>query len=292
MDKEQILAHLDPFSNRFNPPKIHDGKASMSSAIKLRMTGQTTLPTTTGGHVTLCLGPGLSSNFYAYNGLPSVAFNEPIYSSHIGTEALRSTIKAIRLVGCAARFSLLNNADQNEGYWEAIRVPTTYTELLCRTDIIGGPGVMNGSLNFYNVIENAGSDLSQHSTYQTGKLKDLHKFQFKLNSTTNEHPFTDLSVIGDGAADGAQTPETLAKVDKISRAFIDETFDCVLIRVYGRNEAALPSMLRYEIVANQEVVFKEQSQVSRLMQRSFAHPDMSNVLAQTNYEMPGVRTNE
>lgn len=285
MDKDQVLAHLDPFSNRFNPPKIHDGKASMSSAIKLRMTGQTTLPTTTGGSVVLCLGPGLSSNFYAYGGLPNLPFNEPVYRSHIATEALRSTIKHLRLVGCAARFSLLNNADQNEGYWEAIRVPFNWGDITILDE--GNPlNILTGSLHFQPVVEAAGTDFSQHSTYQTGKLKDLHKYQFKLNSTTNEHPFTDLAPIGNGVR--GTDAEYVEKV----KAFIDETFDIVLIRVYGRNEAVLPSVLRYEIVSNQEVVFKENSQVARLMTRSFAVPDMNNVLAQTNYEMPGVRTNE
>lgn len=284
MDKDQILSHLDPFSNRFNPPKIHDGKASMSSAIKLRMTGQTTLPTTTGGSVTLCLGPGLSSNFYAVDGLPVLPYTTPIYQAHVGTQALRDTIKHIRLVGAAARFSLLNNADQNEGYWEAVRVPFNFSDLDVRNS--GTPtDPVTGALNFAGSITSAGTDLSQHSTYQTGKLKDLHKYQFKLNSTSNEHPFTDPSVIGNGDL----VAQTAAN---IQRGFIDETFDIVLVRVFGRNEAALPSVIRYEIVSNQEVVFKENSQVARLMTRSHALPDMANVLSQTNYEMPGVRTNE
>jgi len=285
MDKEQILAHLDPFSNRFNPPKIHDGKASMSSGIKLRMTGQTTLPTTTGASIVLCLGPGLAGSFEAFGGLPVVPYNEPVFRAHIATEVLRSTIKHMRLVGTAARFSLLNNADQNEGYWEAIRLPFNWGDIGVKDDGTV-TGVVSGSLNFYNVVTASGTDFSQHSTYQTGKLKDLHKYQFKLNSTTNEHPFTDLTVIGDGVRG------TDAEFEPKIRAFIDETFDIVLIRVYGRNEATLPSVIRYEVVSNQEVVFKENSQVARLMTRSFALPDMANVLAQTNYEMPGVRTNE
>lgn len=284
MEKEQILAHLDPFSNRFNPPKIHDGKASMSSAIKLRMTGQTTLPTTTGGSVTLCLGPGLSSSFYPVDGLPVLPYTMPIYQAHIGTEALRSTIKHMRLVGAAARFSLLNNADQNEGYFEAIRLPFNLSDLgLVNSGIATDP--VTGVINFTNVIAGAGSDFSQHSSYMTGKLKDLHKYQFKLNSTTNEHPFTNINEVGTAIPNDVPL-ETQVK------AWVDESFDIVLVRIFGRNEAALPSMIRYEIVCNQEVVFKENSQVARLMTRSFAHPDMSNVLAQTNYEMPGVRTNE
>lgn len=284
MEQEQILAHLDPFSNRFTPPKIHDGKASMSSAIKLRMTGQTTLPTTTGGSVTLCLGPGLSSNFYPVDGLPVLPYTAPVYQAHIASEALRSTIKQIRLVGSAARFSLLNNADQNEGYFEAIRVPLNLTDLGLGNSGFAGDAV-TGVLEFTQIIAAAGGDFSQHSSYMTGKLKDLHKYQFKLNSTSNEHPFTDINQVG------TAIPTNFPLADQVKH-WVDESFDVVLIRVFGRNEAALPSMIRYEIVSNQEVVFKENSQVARLMTRSFAHPEMSSVLAQTNYEMPGVRTNE
>ena len=280
VDRNDLLAHRDPFSNRFNPPKIQDGKASMSSAVKLRMTGQVTMPTTAGDHVTLCLGPGLSSNFYPHGSLPTLPPEEPVYSAHFSTQALRDTIKHIRLVGTAARFTLLNNADQNEGYFEAIRVPFTWSDitLQARNDPTTEP--VTGSLDFSGAIAAAGSDFSQHSTYQTGKLKDLHKYQFKLNSTTTEHPFTDPTVIGDGLNGPTTTQQ---------QGFIDETFDVVLIKVYGRNEASFPSVLRYEVVSNQEVVWKESSQTARLMTRSRHSPNMAEILNRSNYEYPGIK---
>lgn len=283
VDSNMILAHLDPFSNRFSPPKILDGKASMSSAIKLRMTGQTTLPTTTGASVTLCLGPGLSSNFYPHDGLPVLPYGSPVYQAHFATPELRNTIKHIRLVGAAATFSLLNNADQNEGYWEAVRVPFNWSDVTVRQGATAATDAVTGSLDFSGAISSAGLDFSQHSTYMTGKLKDLHRYQFKINSTTNEHVFTDPSVIGTGLT-------TDVDIDVQQKGFIDESFDIVLIRVYGRNEAALPSVIRYEVVSNQEVVWKENSQTARLMTRSQAIPTMANLFAQTNYEMPAVRT--
>jgi hypothetical protein len=280
--KDLYLAHLDPFSNRFNPPKIQDGKATMSSAVKLRMTGQVTLPTTAGAHVTLCLGPGLSSNFYPHDGLPVLSYDQPIYQAHIGTAALRSAIKQMRLVGSAATFSLLNNAEQNEGYWEAVRVPLNWSDISVRASATA-TDPCTGSLDFSGAIASAGADFSQHSSYQTGKLKDLHRMQFKLNSTTNEHPFTDVNEVGTGVvADVPLATQT--------RAFVDESFDIVLIRVYGRNESTLPSVLRYEIVSNQEIIWKENSQSARMMTRSPALPHMNQLFGQTNYETPAVRT--
>lgn len=280
LDRNDLLAHRDPFSNRFTPPKIEDGKASMSSAVKLRMAGQVTMPTAAGASVTLCIGPGLSSNFYPVDGLPALNKDEPIYQAHFGTQALRNTIKQIRLVGTAARFSLLNNADQNEGYWEAIRVPFTWNDisLVARDDPVTEP--VTGALDFSGVIAAAGNDFSQHSTYQTGKLKDLHKYQFKLNSTTTEHPFTDPSTIGDGL-NGPTEPQV--------RGFIDETFDIVLVRVFGRNEASFPSVLRYEVVSNQEIVWKETSQTARLMTRSKMSPMVNTLLNSSNYDFPGIK---
>lgn len=279
--KESMTNHLDPFGGRFNPPKIADGKASMSSAIKLRMTGQVTLPTATGASVVLGLGPGLSANFYPHDGLPALSYDQPTYQAHFSTQALRDTIKHIRLVGCAAKFSLLNNAEQNEGYWEAIRVPFNWSDMTVR-ESADPLDPTTGSLDFTGAITAAGLDFSQHHTYQTGKLKDLHKYQFKLNSTTTEHPFTDPSAIGTGLT---------SDVDILTqtKAYVDETFDIVLIRIFGRNEATFPSMIRYEVVSNQEVVWKENSQTSRLMTKSGADPNMNNIFNQTNYEMPSVR---
>lgn len=280
MASNKLLAHRDPFSNRFTPPKIEDGKAAMSSAIKLRMAGQVTMPTGAGTSVTLCLGPGLSSNFYPVDGLPALDPADPVYQSHIATETLRNAIKHIRLVGCAARFSLLNNADQNEGYWEAIRVPFTWSDITLQARDTPASEPVTGSLDFTGAITAAGSDFSQHSTYQTGKLKDLHKYQFKLNSTTNEHPFTDPATIGDGL-NGPTTAQ--------QQGFIDETFDVVLIRVFGRNEASFPSVIRYEVVSNQEVVWKESSQSARMMTRSKHNPMMSEIFARSTYEFPGIK---
>lgn len=283
MDKTYVHSLLDPFSNRFQPPKIKDGKASMSSAVKLRMTGQVTLPTTTGDSVVLALGPGISSNFYPHDGLPALDYDQPVYQAHYATEALRGTIKSIRLVGAAARFSLLNNADQNEGYWEAIRIPFNTSDLTVRDGDTPGTDPSSGSLDFTNAITAAGSDFSQHHTYQTGKLKDLHRYQFKLNSTSSEHPFLDPSIIGDGQS-------TNVPIATQNLGYIDRNFDIVLIRVFGRNEASFPSVLRYEVVSNQEVQWKENSQTARLMTRSHNIPEMAQILSQTNYEMPAVRT--
>ena len=277
-DSSKLLAHRDPFSRE--KPRIEDGKASMSSPIKLRMTGQVTLPTTPGASVVLCLGPGLSSNFFPDGGVAAIPPEDPVYQAHFSTQVLRDQIKHIRLVGAAARFSLLNNAEQNEGYFEAIRVPFCWTDIALRTRVDPVTEPVTGSLDFTGAITAAGADFSQHTTYQTGKLKDLHKYQFKLNSVTNEHPFTCADVIGDGL-----NGPTQAQLE----GFVDETFDIVLIRVFGRNEASFPSAIRYDVVSNQEVVWKENSQSARMMTPTKHNPNMNRILDSSNYEMPGLR---
>ena len=276
-----LTAHRDPFSRSFDPPKIEDGKALMSSAIRLRMTGSCTIPTTAGSNsVVLALGPGLSSNFFHHGAQEVVGPAHPVYAAHMDTEELRNQIKLIRLVGCAARFSLLNNAEQNEGYWEAIRVPFSWSEINLRTRDDPTTQPVTGSLDFSAAIAAAGTDFSQHMTYQTGKLSKLHEYQFKLNSTTNEHPFTSVDSIGDGL-----NGPTQAQLE----GFVDETFDIVLIRVYGRNEASFPSSLRYDIVSNQEVIWKENSQAARMMKKSNHNPNMATILDRSNYTMPGLK---
>lgn len=255
-----ILAN--PFSLN-NQPKLMDGKREQSSGLHLRSTGEIALNTT--GITYIALIPG-HANTVCWRTLPSTIFAPVAFSGHLSTDVDRANVKQARVVSAALRLTMINNADQNEGYWEAARIPAqpsdftvdAITGIASYTPITGGTTVPD-------------IDLSNHQTYQSGKIRDLHRLQFKLNSVNTIHEFTFLA----GVPNADQ--------------FIDEAFDIILIKLHGRADSASPTQVMYDAMSNQEVVYKQNTSLSRLMtaNKKVMHYDF--ILEKANYRLPAMR---
>jgi hypothetical protein len=254
---------LDPFDADVQHPKLLDGKVSRSAGIKLRATGTVACdPVAT---TWFALIPGMS-HALLFKTAPSVDTSPPPFFGHLGSVIDRTYVKQARIVGAGLRLTLINNADQNEGYWEAARVPFNLSEFLGAdgtTGVLALPAFLTGEM-----------DLSNHATYQTGKLRDLHRYQFKLNSVDTEHVFSDFS-------DANVAPNT--------DVFLDQAWDMVLVKVHGRADATSPSVLMYESVSNQEVIYQENTALARLMTKSPRLAKFQDVLEQTKYDLAAVQ---
>jgi len=160
---------LDPFDKTISQPKLLDGKVSRSSGIRLRATGEITCAGI--GTTYVVLFPG-TSNVIAWQTDPAVGPVTPQpFAGHLDTAADRANVKSTRSVGTALRLSLVNSADQNEGYWEAARVPTCHLDFSFTagsTSAVSMP--MGGAGNL---------DLSNYSTYLTGKLPNIPRFDLR-----------------------------------------------------------------------------------------------------------------
>ena len=260
---------LDPFLNSVAQPKIYDGKVLRSAGVRFRTTGEVQIQGTT----YLVLAPGLSAPMTWYT---SLAFNSPSEGSleHVGTPAERAVIEKIRTVGVGLKLNLMNSADQNEGYWEAARFNIN-SEDFELWDGVGGDS--EGRLLFkplkYDGVTNPepGLELSNEPTYQRGKLRDIHKYMFRLNSNNTEHNLGKLS-----------TPPTVGQL-------VDEDWDMIIIKIHGRVDLTSPSVLNYEIVNNQEVVYKSGTAISRLMTPSPYIPQTSMIMGRIKVGMPGLK---
>lgn len=260
---------LDPFDKGMSQPKLLDGKVARSSGIRLRATGEITC--NIAGSTYIALIPGASNVLcWRTDSDPAVSETVPApFQGHLDTPQDRSNVKAVRTVGCALRLSLVNSADQNEGYWEAARIPTSALDFsFHEPDPIGFPGVTSSA-----VIQTLGNlDLSNYQTYLTGKLRDIHRYQFKLNAIDNDIDFSRMPT---------EPPEV--------GQFVSEQWDTIIIKIHGRVEVGAPSMLMYDCISCQEVIYKENTALARLMTTSPYVPQTKSLLTRTRFNPPGVQ---
>lgn len=219
---------LDPFDKAISQPKLLDGKVPQSSGIRLRATGEITCNST--GSTYIALIPGHSNVIcWRVDNDPLVPEVTPVpFQGHLDTLSDRENVKAVRTVGVALRLSLVNSADQNEGYWEAARIPTSALDFNFTTTDPGPPAVTNTSA--YMTLGSL--DLSNYQTYLTGKLRDIHRYQFKLNAIDNDINFSRILT---------EPPQ----VDQ----FVSEQWDTIIIKVHGRVEVGAPSMIMYDCIS-------------------------------------------
>lgn len=273
---------LDPFDKGMSQPKLLDGKVSRSSGIRLRATGEITC--NSAGSTYIALIPGASNVIcWRVDDDPLITENVPTpFQGHLDTVADRGNVKATRTVGTALRLSLVNSADQNEGYWEAARIPTCALDFKFQelTPFIAGNGTPGDPQEFdtpatYSTATSmalGNLDLSNYQTYLTGKLRDIHRYQFKLNAIDNDINFSRCIV---------EPPDV--------ENFVSEQWDTILIKVHGRVEIGAPSMMMYDCISNQEVMYKENTALARLMTTSPYVPQTKSLLTRTRFNPPGVQ---
>jgi hypothetical protein len=270
-DAAQVAILTDPFA-MISQPKLWDGKKQSSSGIRLRATGELTLSQK--GPTYLCLIPGHSTSL-AWQTDPSTAYYNSPFKGHMATTVDRSNIKLGRIVSCGLRLTMINNSDQNEGYFEAARISVQPSDF--DVDIATGalrykpiqptnPLVASTGLTGANPIPDI--ILSNHVTYQTGKLRDIEKLQFKLNSVDNEHDFAPIF-----------EPPT-------SDMFLDQSFDIILMKLHGRQQNTGATQLMYDAVSNQEVIYVEDTSLARLMTLNMKVPNYDYILENANVRMP------
>ena len=260
---------LDPFDKGMSQPKLLDGKVQRSSGIRLRATGEITC--NQAGSTYIALIPGVSNvlTWRVDDDQTIPEHTAPPFQGHLDSVPDRANIKAVRTVGAALRLSLVNSADQNEGYWEAARIPTCAIDFkFNEPDPAGAPGVTDStvSMNLGNL------DLSNYQTYLTGKLRDIHRYQFKLNAIDNDINFQRCIA----------EPPTV-------ESFVSEQWDTIIIKVHGRVEVGAPSMMMYDCISAQEVIYKENTALARLMSTSPYVPQTKSLLTRTRFNPPGVQ---
>jgi hypothetical protein len=273
---------INPFSTTLKSPKLLDGEIKNTAAIKLRATGEIVCSATV--NTNIILFPGLT-NVICYCNQPTgldntanpdttnVLIDGAVFKKHLSTVNDRAAVRVARLSGAGARFFLTNSAEEDDGYWEACRLTNHHavSDFFFKNDNAGnlGAGVVKAlSTDF---------DLANNVTYQFGQLRDIHKYVFKLNSEDNDHKYSAVSGINTAVDLGLNNADALADIDQ---------WDMVFIKVRGRRNALSPSVLRFDTVANTELVYAEDSPLARMMEESPRDPNIDGFLSYSRVELP------
>lgn len=298
MTDKHIAVVKNPFSTATTTPKVPDGKVSSSIGARAQAVNQYSQNIGTAPMV-FALFPGLTSalwvaNMQAGSGSGGVvsytqSFMDNGYISLGGTpsDSAGAIATAVdmpnrwRQVSLGLRLTLTNNSEDNDGWFEAIRLTPQYDE---ETFTLSWT---TGDLNTANVglMQNFnGSNEDQwvnHVSFISGKLRDIHKHCFYSQNIDGCNDFNivnDSYTIKTAAVQvRGQFPTGTTKTEaKFLNSFeenkdlilsqIDKNFDIVLIRIHGTGISDTNSSgtrIMAHVVSNQEHMYEESNKLSK-----------------------------
>lgn len=257
-------SRLNPFDKSAIGAKIPDGKATVSNALRVQAVKEFTVPVAT-GIANILFYPGL--NAVAYMDITTnIGTNTLSYANHVRTDIaafsaqtpgpatfLSEKLLKWRVVSQALRVTMLNNADENDGWFECIRVDPTYADPVeqLRFDLMipGGAVSVRDKAEIPFISETIPEgNWANHPTYVSGKIRDLHQYMWKLNSISTDHEFSDMD---------------LSSGLNLSNSQIDTHMDCIAIRLHGRKGTGVePTRVIMHAVSNQELIFDESTVIA------------------------------
>lgn len=185
-----------------------------------------------------------------------------------------------RLVSQGLVLSLINNNDENDGWFEAIRfVPghpaDLYSMFTKRPPDNNGTNAVDvdvGVSNGFDTNDRFGN-LVENPSYITGKIRDLHKYKFTLKPHDTDHPFvkTKNNIVCREPSKNYFLPEIVySEVSELLASVIDSSYDCIYIRIHGRPVSTDESGTRLmaHIVSNQELMYDTNTSLARFHSKS------------------------
>jgi hypothetical protein len=308
----QLDVLANPFSQSTNNPKIPDGKISQSMGIRLTAVHEMPMQRTTGY---IAIFPGLTNSVtYWEPGKPDDATSKPTAvniapsnehvrfiqvaeldemqraadgvnpvlkqnaSNVILTKQDQSlAVSQWRVVSSGLKLTLVNSSDDDDGWFEAIRLkpsvdtsnftlvsngsssPLIAPETLTHpshADQGLGPFGFGGTYSPSNTPVNP-RNFSNRNNYMTGKLCDIDKYLFYLQHSDDAFEFQKLS-----------SKYSEAEYAEQIRDFVDPNMDCILIRIHGSNHETCPTKLMAHVQHNIELVYEDTGILARLMTKA------------------------
>jgi hypothetical protein len=284
-EHRQLAMYHDPFSRATKQPKIPDGKVTESLGFQTQAVREL-IPVSTGnGRLDILLWPGMNCGVSVRgeedaDGAYSFSSSKTLNVGFVGSSGLNfagmtntgGQIDMIdqyaywRIVSQGLRLSLLNPAEEDDGWWEAMRVNSSVDSedwQLHHTDASGSKSV-NAVVAPTTLLSNlTTSQMVNERSYATGLLRDLKDHVFSLHPIKDDHDIKQQvehrALSGDDVTenptDGLYNFERGRDdaTDFIERV-TDQSYDMIYIRIHGRN-APSKSRLHMNVVSNQEITF-------------------------------------
>jgi hypothetical protein len=195
-----------------------------------------------------------------------------------------------RLVSAGARLSLLNPAEEDDGWFEACRVhqpldSAAYYLINKDGDSSSGGRATKGTFAPAQVLDEMKTDqIVNQASYTSGTLRDLKNMQFNLNPVNENDLMNISSSIRFDSSDviAVDTNDQVAAfntgkddVQQAIKKHIDTNHDYIYIRIHGRGTgSANPTRLLCNVISNQEVIYDNDSNLSRYHQPGDSKMDM------------------
>ena len=307
----------NPFSDATQQPRFPDGKASESIGFRGQMIGEFTQKDTTvcdilffaGLNTCLVLEGVDASGLTTAQNVPEV---KHMSLQRHGRGTIDATAKTItqndstmiakwRPVSYGLHVSLVNNSDENDGWWEAVRMtPTTDGSAYTLADLLeGGFTEPDQAVTvLHNVPDLASSQMLANQSYSTGKLRNIHNVLFNLNPEMKEHEFNDLPKVLEFPSLGVAVSDGTVGIDQTItqgtnnypvgnstalhspvHAYVDTSYDMIFIRLHGRPASGGREASRFtcHTVMNQELIYDEKSENVKFHQITSKTPLTANI---------------
>lgn len=305
-----LASYVNPFSNLTSQPKIPDGKPSESVGLTFRDVTQV-IQASPANPVMFALVPALGyccivqndqtsqviagpdeikTNVRQFTDAPGSFDISGIAGGPVpdGTTVAHDTTDVAhwRMVSAGLRISLLNAAEEDDGWWEAtnfiIDDEARFWGIIPRLTDSSENSLLTPNGQIFN---NRNTDFSNTRGYQTGLLRDLHKHVFRCKPCMEDHDFHDLR--GDFRLDAGEMeftpgPDYLQfqpgsqTFRDMSKELVDNSFQITLIRCYGRGQDP-PSRFHVDSQANYEFIYSREANESKFHTAAAFHDDFKNV---------------
>jgi hypothetical protein len=249
----QLAVYRNPFSTSTTNAKIPDGKSMISTGFRHQESFQINEDGSSG--LTIYMYPGLMGGIeVGGEGIDTRDALSRFYSNGVTLDEqgdqTSDWVTQWRLVSQGLKLSLVNSDETNDGWWEAVRVhvPASPGEF----SYTSGQTPLPGSDFPYKTTGN----LANNPTYVSGSLKDIHKHLFVLAPASREHEFLRLE------KNGNQNVSTL----------IDDSHDCIVIKIYGNVGSDTKSRIHAHHVCNQEYIYGHDTKQHQQQSKSFDFP--------------------
>lgn len=207
---------------------------------------------------------------------------------------LEGSINKWRMVSQALRMSLINTYEENDGWWEAVRL--NYKPVMTHWEIYSNKNTgilptkpagdiataisstadrpyLRPNETFMDAV--AGKNMAEHKSYTCGALKDLHTKQFNIAPYSGSREFVDVrqnyqlpaNAVRPMYLSGLDSGRYIfrpgyTQADDIFNAGVDHNHDLTYIRVHPGNHDV---NLLCDLVCHQEVCYDLDSPLAKFM---------------------------
>lgn len=229
-----------------------------------------------------------------------------------GSIFLNDLYASWRLVSQGLRLSLLNPAETDDGWWESARIhvgadPANYQLFGNNLTDDATTGVVIPG-NLIKSIASGAVSLVNENSYTTGTLRDVKNHLFTLHPQKDDHDFVHprtTMTFNDGDTVDPSANQIIDRTVEFAPgrdsamelvdSVVDNSFDMIAIRIYGRSDVNNPTRLHANLVSNQEIQFGASEREARFHTATEMVTDMpahANGIRQNNessHVIPGSR---